>query len=232
MSALAPATRITRARQKPAEYGVVNGEQHLLLHDVSWQQYEKLGEIFRDRSGLRMTYDQGGLEIMTLSAEHESFKSILDRLIEVIAEELGVPLKCLGSTTYKQESLEKGLEPDECYYLDNYARIQGKKRIDLSRDPPPDLAVEIDTTRSSLDRMAIYAKLGVSEIWRFDGHHLTVFQLSGKGKYREAKRSRHFPSVPIAELARFVHLGETQDDTSIVKQFRQWLRSRVARAES
>jgi Uma2 family endonuclease len=230
MSVLAPATRVTRARQTSAESDVVNGEQHLLLHDVSWQQYEKMGEIFRDRSGLRMTYDQGGLEVMTLSAEHESFKSILDRLIEGIAEELGVSMKCLGSTTYKQESLEKGLEPDECYYLDNYARIQGKKRIDLGRDPPPDLAVEIDTTRSSLDRMAIYAKLGVPEIWRFDGRHLTVFQLSGKGKYREAKRSRYFPSVPIADLAHFVRLGETQDDTSIVKQFRGWLRSRVSKA--
>jgi Uma2 family endonuclease len=205
--------------------------QKILLHDIGWEQYETLLEALGDHH-LRLTYDRGNLEFMTLSPEHERYKHLLRRLLEVLGEALNVPLAGLGSTTYRRADLERGLEPDECYYLSNWSRVRGKKRIDLRTDPPPDLAIEIDVTHSSLERMGIYAALEVPEVWRFDGEHLRVYRLAATGQYDLCDRSPSFPTIPIPELVRFIRQGEVEDEMSMVRALREWVGSRAAELDN
>jgi Uma2 family endonuclease len=173
-----------------------------------------------------MTYDRGGLELMTKSLEHEEYVHLLVLLISVWTEEWNIPVKGYGSTTYQREDLDRGLEPDACFYFQNLARIRGKKRIDLTRDPVPDLVLEVEVTRSLLDRIAIYAALGVPELWRFDGAKLRVYRLDAKGRYKEQKRSPTLPHLPVQELVHFVRIGEGENETTMLRQFRAWVRER------
>lgn len=196
--------------------------QQLLLHNVSWKDYDALLRILDGRH-LRLTYDRGNLEIMTLSPEHERYKNLIRRFIEFLAEDTNLPYINLGSTTFQRRELKRGLEPDECYYFRNYQRVCGLKRIDLSRDPPPDLVVEVDVTHSSLSRMKIYASLGVPEVWRYDGSKLQVFRLTRAGQYEECDHSPTFPTTPIDELVRFVGQSPAEDDMSIIRAFRDWV---------
>ncbi|HXG12910.1 MAG TPA: Uma2 family endonuclease [Gemmataceae bacterium] len=205
--------------------------QRFLLHNVSWQSYRAIGEALRDRPGLHLTYDRGTLEFMTLSPEHERCKVLLRRLIEVLAEELNLAIGSFGSTTYQREDLEKGLEPDECYYLRNLPRVRGKRRLDLTADPPPDFVIEVDITRSSIDRLRLYAAFGVPEVWRFDGTTIHVLLLTAKGEYEPSDHSPTFPMVPIGELVRFMRQGEAEDDTSMVRAFRAWVRRQLVKAK-
>jgi Uma2 family endonuclease len=121
------------------------------------------------------------LEVMTISSDHEYFKSLIGNLISRLAEEHDIPIASFGSTTFRKKALERGLEPDECYYVANERRVRGKRRLDLRRDPPPDLIVEIDVSYRHVDREAIYAAMGVPEMWRFDGKRLRAFRLVDGG---------------------------------------------------
>ena len=141
--------------------------QRMLLHDITWRGYEAIGRALADRPGLRITYDRGTLEIMTTSPEHERYKHVLRRLLEAWCDEFAVPMACYGSMTFKRKKRKRGLEPDECYWIAHESQVRGKDRIDFQIDPPPDLVLEIDISRSSLDRMAIYSVLGVPEVWRY-----------------------------------------------------------------
>ena len=161
--------------------------QHAVLYDVDWAFYNELLRRAENRN-VRLTYDNGTLEIMSPLAEHESWKKRLASLIEVHAMELRLPMRRLGSTTYRRENLQKGLEPDECYYIQHVAQVKNKRRIDLDRDPPPDLVIEIELTSSTLAKAPIYASLGVPELWRFNGRQLrgkAVMTIWGDEVYRD-----------------------------------------------
>jgi Uma2 family endonuclease len=216
----------TSSPEAPAVW--TSDTQRIVLHWIGWQQYEMLLQAL-DGHHLRMTYDRGNLEIMTLSPEHERYKHLLRRLLEVLCEELDVFFEGLGSTTYRREDLERGLEPDECYYLENWPRVRDKKRIDMASDPPPDLAIEIDITHSSLSRMSIYASLGVPEIWRFDGEKLRICRLTGPDKYEETGQSSYLPVWSLEELVPFVRKGLTEGEVPMVRAFRVWVRGQVAK---
>lgn len=166
---------------------------------------------------------------MTLSHGHERCSSLLGRFVEVTTEELNMPMQSGGSTTFGREELERGLEPDRCYYLENEPLVRDKDEIDLETDPPPDLAIEVDVSRSSLDRMGIYAAIRVPEVWRFDGETLRVFRLNKRGKYAEAARSQHFPFLPLSEVAQFLQRRTEMDETSLVRSFRRWVRGQIAK---
>ena len=120
---------------------IVAPEQRLVLDNVAWKDYETIGKALSDRPALRLTYDRGRLEIMTTSFEHERRKCLLGRLIDVLSEEFDVPIGAAGSTTFKKRGLKRGLEGDQTYYTKNLARVQGKKRLELEKDPAPDLAM-------------------------------------------------------------------------------------------
>jgi Uma2 family endonuclease len=200
--------------------------EHIVLRDISWETYERiLSEI--GASHYRLTYDEGDLEIMTLSFGHEHVGSWLGRLIFFLALELRMPLCSGGATTLKQDLRKKGLEPDECFWIQHEAAMRTKKAWDPRTDPPPDLAVEIDISRSSLDRLGIYAALGVPEIWRSGGQTLQVFVLGSNGKYKEKAKSPTFPWLPLAEFARFIGSLGSADEVSLIQEFTEWVRRQV-----
>ena len=131
----------------------------LVLHGIDWRTYARLLRLFDERRSIRLTYDRGNLEITTLSPEHENLNLLLNHLVVAAAEELGLEIASYGSMTMRR----RGLEADQCYWIANEARMRGRDRIDLRTDPPPDLVIEVDVSRSSMDRMTIYAALGVPE---------------------------------------------------------------------
>ena len=204
--------------------------QHVLLQGISWEVYEALLREVGDQN-LRLTYDSGELEIMSPLPEHEDWKKAIGGLVEILTLELNIPMRRLGSTTFRQKTLQKGLEPDECYYVANEAAVRGKRRFDLRRDPPPDLVVEIDITHRAIDREKIYAAMGVPEIWRFDGRRLACLHLEpratgGKGKpwaYREADKSLAFPFLRPADLMKFLKKLPNAELTSLMRSFRDWV---------
>jgi Uma2 family endonuclease len=198
--------------------------QHIVLHDVSWETYQRLRHDL-ENGATRLTYDCGVLEIMAPLSLHERWKGRIGRLIEAISEECDIEVDSFGSTTFEREDIEKGLEPDDCYYIQHLPDVKDKTDIDLAVDPPPDLAIEIDHTSTSVPRQPIYAALGVPELWRFDGEHLSVFKLKG-GKYVLAKRSKSFPFLKMEEFEQFLLRmfgGEAQ--LAVLKEFRKWLRT-------
>lgn len=205
----------------------VPDEQRLVLSGVSWQAYERVLRAFDDRH-LRITYDRGALEIMTLSSEHERFKHLIGLLLFTLVEELNWRLAGFGSMTFKRRRKRRGLEPDECYWIQNEPAVRGKRKIDLKIDPPPDLVVEIEWTHSALDRLSIYAALSVSEVWHYDGQRLRVQLLGPDEKYADASVSRAFPFLPLARFEEFLNKDTVFDEVELVRQFRAWARERIA----
>lgn len=204
-------------------------EQHLLLHAVRWDQYEAIGALFQDRPNLRLTFDRGRLEFMTTSPEHERHKRWLGRLLEALAEELGKPIATFGSMTFKQEVLDRGFEPDDCFWIAHELQMRGKLTWDPEHDPPPDLTLEIEVSRSVLDRMSIFAAFRVPEVWRYNGEAIQVFLLGSDGQYQKSTRSPTFPNVPMDDLVRFMQPSESQDYLSVIRSFRTWLREHLGR---
>ena len=205
----------------------IEGERRFLLPGVGWEGYEALLGIVGDRLP-RITYDRGDLELMSPSSDHERFKRLLGRLVETVTEVLRIPCQGLGSTTWRKKLKDRGLEPDECYYLARFPQVRGKRTIDLSVDPAPDLAIEVEISRSALDRMGIYAALGVPEVWRFDGETLRIAQLQPDGTYAESDRSPGLPMLPPAEVVRWLGLAEEMGQTPWIRQFRAWVREALA----
>ncbi len=194
------------------------------LSGISWQTYETLLWELRDRR-LRLTYNRGNLEIMVPSPEHELGKEVLGRFVETLAEELQVQIYPLGSTTFKRSELS-GAEPDKCFYIRNIDAVRGKRRLDLTTDPAPDLVIEIDITSSSTSRLQVYADLGVAEVWVYNGESLIIQQLQN-GIYITSQTSLFFPNLPIPNIVSFLQQIETVDYLELVKQFRQWVRSQI-----
>ena len=199
-------------------------EEIIHLSGISWQTYETLLEELSDRR-IRLTYNRGNLEIMVPSPEHELSKEVLGRFVETLAEELAVQIYPLGSTTFKRPQLS-GAEPDKCFYIYNIDAVRGKKRLDLTKDPAPDLVIEIDVTNSSYNRLQVYADLGVAEVWIYNGESLVIKQLENK-IYITSQKSQFFQNLPITEITQFLQQAETVDYLELVKAFRQWVRSQI-----
>jgi Uma2 family endonuclease len=202
----------------------------ILLTNISWKTYESLLNELTQQGGIRLTYDRGNLEIMTPSAPHDGSKKILGRLVESVSEELNVEIRSLGSLTCRREDLARGLEPDQCYYIQNEDVVWDKEQIDLNQDPPPDLVVEIDVTSSSIDRLSLYASLGVPEVWRYDGNRLIIYQLEAQ-EYIERDVSPTFPFLSQVEMLRFLELRRTTKENALIRLFREWVRSQIQSGE-
>jgi len=200
--------------------------QQMVLPHISWQTYERILEDVGE-SHCRMNYFAGELEFMTLSLEHESYGEWIGRLIFFLALTMKVPIKSGGSTTLKESIQHVGLEPDRCFWIKHASSMRGKKKWNAKTDPSPDLAVEIDITSSWLDRLAIYAALKVPEIWRFDGETLKVLILGANGKYRQKSKSVAFPRLPMDRFAEFVARLDSADETVLIEEYTQWLRTDV-----
>lgn len=200
---------------------------YLVLHHISWETYEKLLDIFAEHPKLRMTYYKGTLELMTPLSDHERYSWTLGRLLVVLSEELGLEIMGLKSTTWRSKPKAVGKEADECFYIQNEALMRGKLKIDLKNDPPPDLAIEIDTTNSSIDKMAVYAELRVPEVWRFEDGKIIISILTETG-YVDSETSLAFGSFPVKELARFMQLDAQKGENARMREFREWVRSQIS----
>ena len=198
-------------------------EQRTILHGISWATYQCLLADHADSSAPRFAYDRGTLEIMSPLAEQEEPNRAIALLVEVVAEELGLDLRNLGSTTLKREDVQRGVEPDSCFYIQSEPRVRGKAGIDLALDPPPDLVVQIDITSPSLEKLPIYAQLGVPEVWRYDGHSVTILRLAGEA-YVAAAESAALPPLTGEVLSRFVAASKTQPRTAWLRALRAWAR--------
>ncbi len=180
----------------------VPAEARVILKGVSWSTFKALmADIGEDRS-CRIAYDQGILEIMVPYEQHEEPKILISSFVEALADELEIEIRQLGSLTLEREDLTRAVEPDTCFYIQNESKVRGKN-IDLPNDPPPDLVVESDYTRSSLNKFNIYASLGVPELWRYRKQMLQVYQLV-EGNYQVNDKSIAFPFLPIAEVPRLI----------------------------
>jgi Uma2 family endonuclease len=201
--------------------------QRLELDNIDWQGYCRLLRVFERHPSVRLTYDRGKLEIMSPRLEHETPNHLLGRFVIVLTEELALPIRSGGSTTYRRRSKKRGLEPDNSYWIAHEPAVRGKRRLNLKIDPPPDLAIEIDVTNSSLDRMGIYASLKVPEVWRLDDDALTFHVLGADGKYAESAGSLSFPGLKSGDLQSFLVRYGTVEENALVGQFRAWVRQRI-----
>lgn len=209
---------------EPSSRNVTGGQQHLVLQGVSWDFYSRMLQAIGN-NGLRASFHEGSIEIMSPLPEHEDVKKAIARLLEAMADELDLSLHGFGSTTFRREDRAAGLEPDECYYLGNEARVRGMKRFDPAIHPAPDLAIEVDIFGRSIAREPIYAALQVPELWRYDGKKLTILLLRPDGKYFAVERSPSFSLLPVWEFAAFVLRMESERQTSVVREFRRWVAS-------
>jgi Uma2 family endonuclease len=196
-------------------------EQRVVLGHVSWATYESLLADHADTSSPRFTYSEGMLEIMIPSSEHEELKEIMTTIAEIIAEEQQVEFKGLGSTTFRRQDLDRGTEPDSCFYIQNVERIRGKKEIDLRVDPPPDLVIEIEITSPAVAKLPVYARLRVPEIWLHDGRAPRILRLSGD-QYEDCDRSGVLPSLTPSVLSEFCEQSKTLTTLAWRRMVRTW----------
>jgi Uma2 family endonuclease len=200
------------------------------LGGVPWDAYVLLREA-PENYHVRMTYDRGALEIMSPSKRHEQAACMIGRLVDAWGEELGIPVASCRTMTLRREDLERGVEPDNCYYIQHESVMRARTELDLSSDPPPDLAIEIELSRHAIDKPALYAALGVHELWRFDGRRLAVYRLGPKGRYAKRAASRALPGFPLDEAERILGQLGTESDSSLAMSFRQRVRRDSKRAK-
>jgi Uma2 family endonuclease len=211
--------------EAPRALGVPAPADQRLVLRANWSVYEKfLAARGEDFPGLRINYDRGRLELVTISSPHDQFKYLLGRIIDTVTEELGLAVVGQGQTTIRRQDLDRGFEPDEWYYVQNAARMQGIRELNFDADPPPDLAVEIEITRSLTDRIGLYAAVGVPEVWRFDGAEIHILHLQSDGRYAEYTHSRAIPALAAADVNRVLAGAATLDTTTLFRNFRQWVR--------
>jgi Uma2 family endonuclease len=199
-------------------------EGRLLLHNVGWNDYEAMLEIVGERH-IRVTYDTGTMEVAMPSQRHEQVSQLFGLLVPRLAEGLEIPYEPLGMTTWRKPDAEKGLDADQCYYIQNQAIVRQREILDLEVDPPPDLAIEIDISSSSLNRMGIYAEIRVPEIWRHDGKTVTFFALRAECSYERIEESASFAGLRPADVERLIELGRTIDKLSWTREVAAWVQN-------
>ena len=203
------------------------GESRFLIHGLNWTKYEQLLELLGD-DGPRMAYLDGVVELMAPDFLHEDSTYILGRMVTDLVVGLGISARGLRSSTFTRQSVEGGVEPDECFYLTNIDQLRGHKKGNLDVLPPPDLVVEVEITSSLLDKLKLYAGLEVPEIWRYDGTDLTILLLQPDGTYTAAAASRAFPFLPMAEFIAQLAQFDPSNETGWTIAYRAWVLDVVA----
>ena len=199
--------------------------QRVRLREIDWPGFEEILTELGDHRGSRIAYSRGTLEIRMPLPEHERAKVLISHLLVVLLEELRLDWESLGSTTFKRKTMLAGIEPDDCFYIQNYAAVVGEKRLDLEVDPVPDLAIEVDLT--SPTQISAYEALGISEIWRYKAGKLTINVLQN-GQYQESLQSQLFPNFPIiAGFSLFLGKSAESPMSALRQEFRIWIRDRL-----
>ena len=188
----------------------VSYDHRVVLHNVSWEDYERILEIRGESSGVRIAYRSGELELMSPSLDHEFIKTMLARLLEAWAEERNVELNGIGSWTVKRKAEKCGLEPDECYV------------VGVHRPDRPDIAIEVIWTHGGIGKLEIYHGLGVPEVWFWEGDAVAIWTLDDDGGgYTRVDRSRMLPELDLEQLLTFF---DRESQTQAVRRYRAALR--------
>lgn len=200
-------------------------EMWSVLYGLSWESYLEFLDAVGDLP-LRHTYSQGTLEMMSPRKDHDWVKKIIGRCIEAMALDLDISMQSVGSTTLISSANERGLQPDEAYYVQNEPRVRGKLSYDPQTDPPPDLVVEVDVTNSCVKRLPNYAAVGVPELWRHDGKRLRFLGLGPGGEYAELPASRAFPFLAADDLNDILQAVTQLNENALVRRFVERARQR------
>jgi len=205
----------------------VEGESRFLIYGLDWDGYEKLLEVFGD-DGPRLSYLDGMIELMSPGPIHEENSEALGRMVTILTVELNIPAKAQGSTTFRRRDRKVGLEPDRCFYLASLPLLRGKDLAKLKPLPPPDLAIEVEVTSALLDKLDIYAGLGIPEIWRHNRDGLTILCLQPDGQYLPATQSRAFPFLPMDGFRQQLAAYDPDAETTWTRAYWTWVREVVA----
>jgi Uma2 family endonuclease len=174
-----------------------------------------------------MTYDQGVLELVTPSMSHEEDAETISALVRIVTAQLGIPFRSAGSTTYRRADLHRGFEPDASFYVQSEERIRGQREIDLAVDPPPDVVLEMEMSRSARDKLPLFASMGIPELWRCDGQRVSVLILE-QDHYRESPGSQALPVLTSADLTRFLTESRTMLSPDWFQAVSDWAREQRA----
>jgi Uma2 family endonuclease len=207
-------------------------ERRVVFRGVNWSFYEQLVDSIPESSPIHVDYDGKDLEVMAKGWEHDRSKRRLGRIVDIVAEEYGIPFDGNGETTWKRPGLGRGLEADESFYfqpekLAAAAESASRHSKDIADYPNPDLAIEVDISRRQVDRAGIYAALRVVEVWRFDGHDLIIERLTSQGGYEAVEASGFLP-VRAEEVRRWLVDGFSLGESTWAQRLRAEIRSRTA----
>jgi Uma2 family endonuclease len=202
-------------------------ENHIVLEDVSWGTYDSLLRDF-EVSGQhkRITYNDGRMVIVSPLFKHERWKKLLGRIVEAVTDERNIEIISAGSTTWRQKRKKKGLEPDECFYIQNAHRIGLRLELDLKKDPPPDLAIEVDLRPYLRNKLDVYSGLGIAEVWCFDGVDVEIYVLQGDKTYLKLEKSFAIPGVTSRDLRRFLDQITEMSELALLRDIRKWAKKR------
>lgn len=194
---------------------------------ISFDGYRKIRQAL-DEGGspnVRVTYSRGRLELMAPSHRHEKRKSVLSMFLEALMMEWGVEFEAAGSTTFEREDLDQGFEPDEGYWIAQVDRLDPERGYDPQRDPPPDLVIEVEVTRSAVQRMPLYERMQIPEVWRYTRlRKVEVHVLTAAG-YEKSERSPSFPELDLAILEEHLARADSQRASVALRAWREWLRT-------
>ncbi|MDY7021922.1 MAG: Uma2 family endonuclease [Cyanobacteriota bacterium] len=197
----------------------------LILNNISWKKFEEILDELGEHRSSKLAYQNGILEIMVPLPEHEKAKVFISNFIEILLEELNIEFCPLGSTTFKNPEMTQGIEPDNCFYIQHEAEVRAKERLDLTVDPPPDLALEIEVTSRSHPN--IYEQLKVPELWRFEKGKLQINVLRN-GKYIEVQSSPIFPNFPLKNtIPEYLKRCKIEGRNTTMRAFRAWVKTQI-----
>jgi Uma2 family endonuclease len=196
--------------------------QRFVFTNLDWAAYENIVNAVGDKR-LRHTYADGALEIMSPSYAHESYKEFFAQLVLTLAEELGLGIRSSGSMRMKPRLDQLAIEADATFFIAHETEMRGKRDWVLGRDPPPDLAVEIDISNSSIPRLPIYKLLRIPELWRYDGAELSFLALDANGEYSPLEESNAFHHLRPEHLMPFLEDFAVSEQTSVIRGFRKWI---------
>jgi Uma2 family endonuclease len=201
-----------------------------VLQNISWQTFKAMLADMGSERNKRLAYDNGILEIMTPQMPHENSNCLIEGFVLVLCEEFGLEVKSAGSLTMTRDDLEQGAEPDSSYYIQNESLVRNQENIDLNTDPPPDLVLEVEYSRSKINKLMLYAAMGVPEFWRYNGTTLRIYTLNN-GQYSQSDRSPTFASVLVTEIPRFIQESQKIGQIAATRAFRSWVRQQMSIAE-
>jgi len=199
----------------------LSAETRTVLENVRWDTFVELSEQRRG-SVPRMTFDEGVLELMSPRRQHENIGRLIGRLVETYTEIRDIEIQSVASTTFKRKDLQKAFEADESYYIEHAEQIRPKEEVDLLIDPPPDLVIEVEITSSAIQKLKLFAAMGVPEVWRHDGARLQMFALSNN-QYVPIEASRALEGVTPKLIDSFLDRRFELGETAIIRDFRQSL---------